>query len=197
MAEKVTRTSPGTGSSPALSSTHPLTALRAEVDRLFDGFFPPTFGRSIFDFDPWRGFDPWRDSALVLDPCCDPVFGAGCGRAFGALGDITPRVVVKEYGDHYEIAAELPGLDDKDVEVTVRDGVLGIAGKKRVERKEEDENRQLAERSLGAFTCTFPLPEDADPEAIGAEFVKGVLIVTMPRHGDAAKRERKIEVTGH
>lgn len=189
MAEKVTRTSPGTGSSPALSSTHPLTALRAEVDRLFDGFFPPTFGRSIFDFDPWRGFDPWRDSAL------------------GALGDITPRVDVprvdvprvdvKEYGDHYEITAELPGLNEKDVEVTVRDGVLGIAGKKRVERKEEDENPQLAERPLGAFTCTFPLPEDADPEAIGAEFVKGVLIVTMPRHEDAAKRERKIEVTGH
>ncbi|CAA7612770.1 Hsp20/alpha crystallin family protein [Magnetospirillum sp. UT-4] len=173
MAERMPRHSPDPGSAPASRTHHPLMALRDEVDRLFDSFFPAAFGRTLLGLDPWRA------------------------PSLRALGGVYPSIDVKETADRYEIAAELPGLEEKDVNVTIRNGVLSIAGEKRHEHEEEAEGLQVRERTFGSFARTFRLPENANPDGIAAEFAKGVLTVTVPKAEDAAGKERKVEVKGH
>ena len=173
MADKVTRHTPSTRPVSAEAGHHPLVALRDEVDRLFDSFFPAAFGRSLF------GLDPWRSGALRV------------------MGDMAPQVDVKELADHYEIAAEMPGVEAKDVKVTIDKGMLGIRGEKHEEHAEEKGDVHLSERSFGSFARAFRLPDDADQERVGAEFVNGVLTVTVPKHQGAVPTVKEIEIKAH
>lgn len=172
MAEKNTLQTGETGAAPASRPSHPLMTLRDEVDRLFDNFFPSAFGRSLFDLDPWRE------------------------RTFRSMGDITPHMDVRELADRFEVTAELPGLEEKDVTVKVLSGVLSISGEKKAERTEESGNVHLSERSYGSFVRSVRLPDNADAEGIDAEFAKGVLTVTVPKRAGGAG-EKKIEVKVH
>jgi len=161
MTTRVPRRPPEAGSPCVPPSRHPVAGWRDEVDRLFDSFFPAAFGRALPGVDPWVGH-PFRE-----------------------LGELVPETGVKERGDHYEIAAELPGLEVGDVELTVRDGVLSIKGETR------------GECSFGSFEQSFLLPRDADQGAIGAEFAEGVLTVTVPKQEEPAEPARKIEIKPH
>jgi HSP20 family protein len=172
MADKVMRHAGETGSSPALRTFHPLMGLRDEVDRLFENFLPSAFGRSLLDIDPWRG------------------------GAFRSLGDITPHMEVRELADAYEITAELPGMDEKDVTVKVQTGMLTIAGEKKAEQSEEKGEITLSERAYGSFVRAVRLPDGADADAIKADFAKGVLTVTVPKRPGGTD-EKKIEVQVH
>lgn len=169
MADNVTRP---TGTSVSSLSPqphhHPLLALRDEIDRLFDSFFPPAFGRSLLDLEPWSG------------------------RAFRSLGDGMPNLDIRRRADHYEIAAEMPGIDRKDVAVTVQDRMLSISG----ETRSESRGETGAQRRFGSFRRLLRLPQDADAAAIGAEFDAGVLTVTVPRHEDSGPRDHKVEIKG-
>lgn len=172
MAGNIRKHGPETTPQPA-AQPHPLMTLRDEVDRLFENFFPTA--RGMVDIDPFRRL----------------------GTAFRAMGDIAPEVDVRETGDHIEIAAELPGMDEKDVSVSVKEGVLSISGEKKVERKEEKADYHLNERSYGSFTRSFRLPENVDDEHIEADFTRGVLTITVPKKAEPARNEKKIEIKGH
>lgn len=173
MADKMTRQSGATTPVPAPGFHHPLMSLRDEVDRLFDSFFPAAFGGSLFDPDPLGR------------------------RFFRALGDVTPQMDVKECADHYEVSAELPGMEEKDVTVKVQGGMLSISGEKRQEHKEENESVRLSERSFGAFTRSMRLPDNADEDGINAEYAKGVLTVTIPKQAGSEAGEKTIEIKVH
>ena len=170
MTDRTTRQAPTVRPVSAEAGHHPLLTLRGEIDRLFDNFFPAAFGRSLFELDPWR---------------------PGTLRV---MGDMTLRVDVKELADHYEVAAELPGVEAKDVKVTVDKGMLGISGEKHEEHAEEKGDVRLSERSFGSFVRTFKLPEDADEGNVGAEFVNGVLTVTVPKLEGKAPTVKDIEI---
>ena len=175
MAGNVQKHSPETAAPPA-PPQHPLMSLRDEVDRLFDSFFPAMIGRrGLFDIDPFRRLGGWVRSG----------------------GELAPEVDVKETDERFEITAELPGMDEKDVEVTVREGLLVISGEKKMETKEERADYHLSERSYGRFLRSFRLPETADDDAISADFAKGVLTVIVPKTAEAQKQEKKIEVKPH
>lgn len=173
MAGNVQKHSPETNVPSATPTPqNPLMSLREEVDRLFDSFFPAAGRRALFDLDPFRRLGGWMWSS----------------------GDLAPEVDVKETDDRFEITAELPGMDEQDVGVTLREGVLTIAGEKKMETEEEKANYHLTERSYGRFVRTFRLPEVADAEHISAEFTKGVLRVTVPKIPAAQVQETKIEI---
>lgn len=109
-------------------------------------------------------------------------------RAF----DHVPNVEVKENGKIYTISVELPGLDEKDVKVTVDDDLLTISGEKKVERT--DEKTHFSERSYGSFTRSFTLPTDADRNAVSAKFAKGVLTLEIQKTAGAPAQGKQIEV---
>ena len=164
---------------PASGSAHPLVTLRGEVDRLFDDFFRGwpsfmSFPSRLFDFDPFK---------RAAEPLA---------VTFGALA---PRVDVAETDDGYQIEAELPGLDEKDVSVTLSDDVLTIKGEKKAEREEKKKDYYLSERSYGTLQRSFQLPDGVDADKITAEFKKGVLSIALPKSKEAKARERKIAIT--
>ena len=105
-----------------------------------------------------------------------------------------PAVDVAESEKSYEIKAELPGMDEKDIEVKVTDGSLTIKGEKQEEREEKERDYYLQERRYGSFERSFELPESVDPDRIEASFKKGVLTVTLPKKAEAQKPAKKIEV---
>ncbi|MCW5746204.1 MAG: Hsp20/alpha crystallin family protein [Alphaproteobacteria bacterium] len=152
-------------------SRNPLESLRREIDRVFDSFHTNwrlPFGRSAFDIEH---FLPRELTAAVA-----------------------PAVDVTEKEKSYEVTAELPGMDDKDIEVKVANGMLTIKGEKREEKEEKQKDYYLSERRYGSFQRTFAVPEGVDVDKIEANFAKGVLTVTLPKTAEAQKAEKKINV---
>lgn len=114
--------------------------------------------------------------------------------ARGGAETSLPSLDVHENAKSITIEADLPGLDEKDVSVTLADGVLTIKGERRSEREEKDGNYHLSERSFGSFMRSLRLPETIDENDIEARFDKGVLTVVAAKKPEAVKSEKKIEV---
>ena len=147
-------------------------SFRSEMDRLLDrfagGFGLPAF-RRMFDIErPW-----WPESSFSFP---------------------TPAVDVTEDDKAYKITAELPGLDEKSIDVTLSGEMLTLKGEKRYEKEEEDKNRHVSERAYGAFQRSFALPSGVDRDKIAAEFSKGVLKITLPKSAEAQNQQKKIAV---
>lgn len=143
-------------------------SFRNEIDRLFDRFT--------------TGFG-WPSLALPSFPA------ASAGDGFAV-----PAVDVTEDDKAFKIAAELPGMDEKDVEVAVSGDTLTIKGEKRQERETKEPNYYLCERSYGSFQRAFVLPDGIDRDKIDARFAKGVLTVTLPKTPEVQRQAKKIEV---
>jgi HSP20 family protein len=114
--------------------------------------------------------------------------------AFGKVGvpELLPNIDVTETDKQIEITAELPGLEEKDVQVNVADNVLTIRGEKKAEKEEKDKTYRLVERSYGSFVRSLELPEGVNADAIKASIEKGVLKVTVPKPAPA--QVKKIDV---
>jgi HSP20 family protein len=92
------------------------------------------------------------------------------------------------------VTAELPGMNEKEIEVVLSDGTLTLKGEKRQEKEQNEKNFYLSERSYGSFQRSFTLPSGVDREKIAADFAKGVLTITMPKTAKAKESQKKIEV---
>lgn len=169
-AEKSVQPAPERAS--ALQAWRPFERLRHEVDRLFEDF-----GR-----DFWRS--PFRHPIFDIEP-----FGRRALEWTAA-----PAVDIVERDNAYEVTAELPGLDEKNIEVNVANGRLTIKGEKHEEKEEKKKGYHLQERRFGSFERSFVLPEGVDADKIEANFNKGVLMVRLPKKPGAQKPEQKIEV---
>ena len=147
-------------------------SFRGEMDRLFDrfagGFGLPAF-RRMFDIEP-----AWRTESSF---------------SFSA-----PAVDVTEDDKAYTITAELPGLEEKNIDVAVSGDMLTLKGEKRYEKDEQDKNRYMSERAYGSFQRSFALPDGVDRDKIAADLSKGVLTITLPKTAEAQKPQKKIEV---
>jgi HSP20 family protein len=108
---------------------------------------------------------------------------------------LSPQIEIAEGKDAIEVTAELPGVDEKDLDVTLANGVLTIRGEKRTERDEQDKdmNWHLVERRYGSFSRAIPLPFDPDPAKVEAKFDGGVLHIRLPKPAEVAKKQQKIE----
>lgn len=156
----------------AVQAWRPFESLRREVDRLFENFdrdlWRSPFSRSVFDIEPlWR-----RELKLVANPAVDIV----------------------EKDNAYEVTAELPGMDEKNIEVKLDNGGLTIKGEKREEKEEKRKGYHLQERSYGSFERYFAVPDGVDADKIDASFKKGLLTVTLPKKPEAQKPTKKIDV---
>ncbi|WP_072390740.1 Hsp20/alpha crystallin family protein [Hyphomicrobium sp. CS1GBMeth3] len=113
----------------------------------------------------------------------------------GAAMDIAlPNIDVHENSNAITIEADLPGLDEKDVSVTLANGVLTIKGERKSAREEKDESYYLSERSFGSFERSLKLPDTVDESNIEARFDKGVLKVIAAKKPGADKAEKKIQI---
>ncbi len=145
-------------------------SFRSEIDSLFhrfDGGFGFPAVRRLIDVEPlWSHF---------------------------GTGALLPAIDIVENDKAYSISAELPGLDEKNVTVTLSGDRLVIKGEKSQEKEEKDESRSVSERSYGAFERSFRLPENVDRDRISASVSKGVLHLDLPKN-HAAAPTTKIDV---
>jgi len=148
----------------------PFESLRREVDRLFEDFqlgsWRSPFAGGLFDVQPlWRG---------------------EIGKA--------PAIDIVDTDKAYEITAELPGMDESDIDVKFSDGTLMIKGEKRDEKEEKKKGYYLSERRYGSFQRSFGVPDGVDVDKIEANFKNGVLTVTLPKTPQAQTSEKKISI---
>lgn len=161
----VKQTAPAPAASP--DARH---SLRTEMDRLFDrfsaGFGIPTF----------RGMltTPRLSDATWTVP--------------------TPAVDIAEDAAAYHLTAELPGMGEQDVEVTLSGDTLTLKGEKKQETERNEKDTHLSERSYGMFQRSFVLPDGVDRDRIEASFSKGVLTMTLPKTPAAAAQPKKIDI---
>lgn len=156
---------------PVPARWHPFDDLRREVDRLFEDF-----GRSSWLKPAWP-------SSLSLEPIFRRQFSLSA-----------PAVDLVEKDKTYEITAELPGLEEKNIEVAVRNGNLVIKGEKQEEKEEKSKDYYLRERQYGSFQRAFAIPAGVDVDKIDAAFKNGVLTVTLPKTAEAQKPGKSIKV---
>ncbi|MBK5571354.1 Hsp20/alpha crystallin family protein [Ensifer sp. SSB1] len=157
-----------TATRPRAESWVPFNSLRAEIDRLFDDF-TPSFWR--------RSFGPSSQQSSLLSTWA-----------------IAPAVDLVENEASYEITVELPGIEEKDVEVKVSNGILTIRGEKQEAKEERGKEYVLSERRYGTFQRSFKMPDGVKADEIAATFSKGVLTVTLPKSKEARQNDRKIQV---
>lgn len=155
-------------------SSHPLLALRAQMDHLFDDFVSdwhlPSLPRSVTQFEPFPG-------------------------PFWSRGMVEVKFDISESDKMVEVTAELPGMEEKDVELTLSNGVLTIKGEKKAESETKEKDYYLSERRYGAFTRSMRLPENIDEAKVKATFDKGVLKVVVPKLAEAKAKQKKIAIT--
>ncbi len=147
----------------------PLENLRREIERVFEDFdWRNPLRRSAFDLEPlWRRELTWAHS---------------------------PAVDVIETDKTYEITAELPGLDEKNVEVKVANGMLTMRGEKKEQKEEKRKDYFVSERRYGAFERRFQIPSGVDVAKIEASFKNGVLTVSLPKTAEAQAAEKSIAI---
>jgi len=109
---------------------------------------------------------------------------------------LTPKIDVSESKDAIDVTAELPGVDEKDIDVTLVNRVLTVRGEKKTERDEQDKDKNwhVVERSYGSFSRQIPLPFDPDPAKVEATFNNGVLRIHLQKPSEAVSKQQKIEI---
>jgi HSP20 family protein len=151
---------------------HPFEALHREIDQLFNdfgrGFWRSPFRGSLLDMEPF-----WRREMKFVD---------------------VPAVDIAEKDNAYEITADLPGMDEKQIEVRFSNGNLTIKGEKKEDKEEKEKDYYLQERRYGSFERSFGVPEGVDTDKIEASFKKGVLTITLPKKPEARQAAKKIDV---
>ena len=108
--------------------------------------------------------------------------------------EFSPRIDVSETEKEIKVLAELPGLDEKDIQLSLEQDALVISGEKKAENEEKGKNYHRVERSFGSFSRMIPLPGEIEADKIEAEFKKGVLTITMPKPASSVKQSHKITI---
>lgn len=146
--------------------------------------------------------DPFAEMRREMDRLFERFSGEWPGRNWlpTSLGEglTTPRVDVAETEHGLEIAAELPGIDQKDIELDLADGILTLKAEHKEEKESKDEKKHyhLVERSHGSFMRRLAIPFEPDADKVEASFDKGVLKVKVPRSPQAEKNVKKIAING-
>lgn len=147
-------------------------SFRNEMDRVFDRF------AGGFHFPSWR-------QMFRADPAL---------RDQGFFAFSTPAVDMTEDDKAYKITAEVPGLEEKNIDVAMSGDMLTIKGEKHYEKDEKDKNHYMSERAYGSFQRSFALPPGVDRSKIVAALSKGVLTITLPKTAEAQQPQKKIEI---
>jgi HSP20 family protein len=140
----------------------------------------------------YRPFSPFEFIQNEIDRVFDRFNGNGWPAAFTER-PFSPDLEVTETDGTIEVSTELPGMDEKDVEISISDGMLTIRGEKKVEKDEKKKNYRVVERSYGSFERCVSLPSGVDASKVKAKMDKGVLKVEVPK--PAAAKAQQVKIT--
>ena len=146
----------------------------------------------ITRWDPFREFSTLQErmNRLVRDS-----FGEGREEALTTTS-FAPAVDVYEDEHNVTLKIEVPGIDEKDIDVRIENNTLTVHGERKFEKEEKEENFRRVERQYGSFTRSFTLPNTVDPEQVTANYEKGVLKITLAKKAEAKPKQIKVNVGG-
>lgn len=147
---------------------------------------------ALVNYEPWSLLDRFQQQLNQLGYSDKALAGSDNDFSNVVTSHWRPAVDIKEETDRFLITADLPGVDPKDIEITMENGILTIKGERLSEASEEKEGFKRVERVSGTFYRRFSLPDTADAERIEAKGKDGVLQITLPKHEKV--QPRKIEV---
>jgi len=139
-------------------------------------------------WEPFRGLEKMRSE---MDRLWDSFFE---GRPLRRFWEWFPSLDVAETKNDLVVKVELPGMDPKDIDISLTDGLLTIKGEKKQEKEEKEENYHFIERSYGTFTRSIRLPKEVKHDKINASYKNGILKVVLPKSEEAKKKEIKVKV---
>jgi HSP20 family protein len=146
---------------------------------------------------PFREIAPFREFERMrrdMDRFWDSFLEGGLRRRTGEGGEWSPSLDVTETKNELVVKAEVPGMDPKDIDISLSDGVLTIKGEKKREKEEKEADYHLVERSYGSFARLVQLPKGVESDKISASYKNGILRITLPKSEEAKKKEIKIKV---
>jgi len=141
-------------------------------------------------------FEPFREFASLQDRINRVFRESYSGSQDDSLTTSSFAPAVDVYEDEHQVTLkiEVPGIDEKDIDVRVENQTLTVHGERKIEKEEKEENFRRVERQYGSFTRTFTLPQTVDTENISATYDKGVLKITLPKKAEAKPKQIKVSV---
>jgi HSP20 family protein len=142
-------------------------------------------------------WEPFREFSTLQDRI-NRVFresyrGPGSDESL-TTSSFAPAVDVYEDEHQVSLKIEVPGIDEKDIDVRVENNTLTVTGERKIEKEEKEENFRRVERQYGSFTRTFTLPQTVDTENVAATYDKGVLKITLPKKAEAKPKQIKVNI---
>jgi HSP20 family protein len=147
----------------------------------------------ITRWDPFREFSTLQDRMHRLFR--ESYVPEGRDEAL-TTSQFAPPVDVYEDEHNITLKVEVPGIDEKDIDVRVENNVLTVHGERKFEKEEKEENFRRVERQYGSFTRTFTLPSTVDAEKVQADYEKGILKIVLPKKAEAKPKQIKVNVGG-
>src|SRR6266436_1771113 len=140
-------------------------------------------------------WDPFREFSTLQDRM-NRLFQQSYGDREEALTTSTFAPAVDVYEDEHNVTLkiEVPGIDEKDIDVRIENNTLTVHGERKIEKEEKEENYRRVERQYGGFTRTFNLPTTVDAEKVSAHYDKGVLKIALPKKAEAKPKQIKVNV---
>ena len=147
----------------------------------------------ITRWDPFREFSTLQDrmNRLFRDS-----YGPEGREESLTSSTFAPPVDVYEDEHNVNLKIEVPGIDEKDIDVRIENNVLTVHGERKFEKDEKEENFRRVERQYGSFTRTFTLPSTVDAEHVSANYEKGILKISLPKKAEAKPKQIKVNVGG-
>src|SRR6201998_1936194 len=146
----------------------------------------------ITRWDPFREFSTLQDR---MNRLFRESYGPEGRDESLTTSQFAPPVDVYEDEHNVVLKVEVPGIDEKDIDVRVENNVLTVHGERKVEKEEKEENFRRIERQYGSFTRTFTLPSTVDTENVQANYDKGVLKINLPKKAEAKPKQIKVNVS--
>jgi HSP20 family protein len=142
-------------------------------------------------FEPFREFSTLQDR--INRAFRESYRQAGRDESL-TTSSFAPAVDVYEDEHSVALKIEVPGIDEKDIDVRLENNTLTVHGERKIEKEEKEENYRRVERQYGSFTRTFTLPTTVDSEKVSATYDKGVLKIAMPKKAEAKPKQIKVNV---
>jgi HSP20 family protein len=141
-------------------------------------------------------WDPFREFSTLQDRM-NRLFRESQGPEEAlTASSFAPPVDVYEDEHNVSLKIEVPGIDEKDIDVRIENNVLTVHGERKFEKEEKEENFRRVERQYGSFTRTFTLPTTVDAEKVSANYDKGILKIALPKKAEAKPKQIKVNVGG-
>jgi HSP20 family protein len=141
-------------------------------------------------WEPFREFTTLQDR---LNRLFQQSFSEGRDESL-TTSSFAPAVDVYEDEHNIALKIEVPGIDEKDIDVRIENNSLTVHGERKIEKEEKEENYRRIERQYGSFTRTFTLPSTVDTEKVSAHYDKGVLKITLAKKAEAKPKQIKVNV---